>query len=358
MIAVYATGHGLGHAARLALVVDELARREPGLRIALRGRVPELLFPHRPGLVRSEVEVDFGARQPDGLTIDHPATLADLESLAARFDERVDAEVEWLGEVGAKLVLGDVPPLAFAAAAKAGIPSLALANFSWDWIYRELARERPAYAPFADLAARAYASAMRCLRLPFHGDLGAFREIVDVPFVVERSAATREEAKRRFDLPLDRPAVLLSFGGFSFPERAQRRLAERDDVTFVVTAPPSRAVPGVRAIPPGREFAALLRAVDAAVTKPGWGVFAGCLANGTRILYADRTGFPESRILAEGAERTGTAMRVTEEKVVAGDVDAELRALLARPVREGEARNDGAAVVADHVLDALGEVGG
>jgi hypothetical protein len=357
LVAVYATGHGLGHAARLGLVVEELARREPGIRLALRGHVPEFLFPDRPGLARSEIEVDFGVRQPDGLAIDHAATLADLAGLAARFDERVDAEVGWLRAVGAALVLGDVPPLAFAAAAKAGLPSLALANFSWDWIYRELARERPAYAPFADLAARAYASAP-CLRLPFHGDLGAFREIVDVPFVVDRSAATREEAKRRFELPLDRPAVLLTFGGFAFPEGAQRRLAESGDITFVVTAPPSRTVPGVRAIPPRREFGALLRAVDVVVTKPGWGVFAGCVANGTRILYADRAGFPESRILAESLERTGTAMRVAEEKVVAGDIDVELRTLLARPVADDAARSDGAAVVADHVLEGLEKVRG
>ena len=336
-------------------MADELARREPGLRIALRGRVPELLFPDRPGRVRSEVEVDLGVRQPDGLGIDHAATLADLDTLASHFDERVDAEVTWLREVGAQLVLGDVPPLAFAAAERAGLPSLALANFSWDWIYRELARERPAYGRFADLAARVYASATRCLRLPFHGDLGAFREIVDVPFVVERSAATREAAKRRFGLPLDRVVVLLSFGGFAFPEEAQRRLARLGDLAFVVTDPPSRAVAGVYSARPGLDFATLLRAVDAVVTKPGWGVFAGCVVNETPVLYADRAAFPESRILVEGIEREATAIAVPEEKLVAGDVEPELRALLARPLARRPPRGGGAAVVAEHVLELLEE---
>ena len=358
VIAAYASGHGLGHAARVGLVVEELFRRRPGLRIAVRGRAPDFLFPERPGLVRSEIEVDFGVRQPDGLAIDHAATLADLGALAPRIDELVDAEIAWLRAVDAELVLGDVPPLAFAAAAKAGLPSFALANFSWDWIYRELAREHPAYAEFADVAAGAYASATRCLRVPLHGDLGAFRDIVDVPFVIDRPAVTREAAKLRYDLPLDRPVVLLTFGGFAFPETAQRRLTERGDLTLVVTEPPSRAAPGVRAVPASREFSILLRAVDAVVAKPGWGVFAGCIANGTRILYANRTAFPESRILAAGVERAGIAMRVAEEKLVAGDVADELRALLGRPVADGAARSDGAAVVASHVLAALPEAGG
>ena len=31
--------------------------------------------------------------------------------------------------------MGDIPPLAFAAAAAAGVPAIALCNFTWDWIY-------------------------------------------------------------------------------------------------------------------------------------------------------------------------------------------------------------------------------
>ena len=35
----------------------------------------------------------------------------------------------------ATVVVGDIPPLAFAAAARAGVPSVAVGNFTWDWIY-------------------------------------------------------------------------------------------------------------------------------------------------------------------------------------------------------------------------------
>jgi hypothetical protein len=334
-------------------VVDELFARDPGLRVAVRGRAPAFLFPDRPGLERSEVEVDFGVRQADGFAIDHRATIAALRALAAGFDDRVRAEVGWLRSVGAAVVLGDVPALAFAAAALAGLPSLALANFSWDWVYRELARERREYEPFAALAAEAYGAAGVCLRLPLHGEMSAFREVVDVPFVVRRATATRDEAKCVLGLSPERPAVLLSFGGFAVPAAAQERLAKATELDFVVTDPPTHPVRGIRAVSARRDFETLLRAVDAVVTKPGWGVFAGCLVNGTRVLYAERDEFPEAEILVAAIEREGTAMRVAERKVLRGNIVDELYELVARPVTPLAVRSDGAVEVADRVLRAL-----
>jgi hypothetical protein len=52
------------------------------------------------------------------------------------FDDRVAAESAWLVAHHTKIVVADIPPLAVAAAERAGIPSVALANFTWDWIYR------------------------------------------------------------------------------------------------------------------------------------------------------------------------------------------------------------------------------
>ena len=35
-----------------------------------------------------------------------------------------------------------------------------LGNFTWDWIYRELARQEPGFAPLAELFAADYAAAI------------------------------------------------------------------------------------------------------------------------------------------------------------------------------------------------------
>ncbi len=51
------------------------------------------------------------------------------------FNARADAEAEVLRQLQATLVVADIPPLACAAADRAGVPSVVLGNFTWDWIY-------------------------------------------------------------------------------------------------------------------------------------------------------------------------------------------------------------------------------
>ena len=169
-----------------------------------------------PPLTVRVVECDVGLIQKDALTIDEAGTADAVRRFLAGWDALVSREARWLRESGARLVLGDIPPLAFAAAADAGVPSIALGNFSWDWIYSHLAARQPTLAEAAAHAARAYARAGLLLRLPFAGDLSAFPRIEDVPLVARAPELEKAEARRRLGLDA-RPVVLLSFGGVGMP---------------------------------------------------------------------------------------------------------------------------------------------
>ncbi|MFX6019324.1 hypothetical protein ABTF08_20820, partial [Acinetobacter baumannii] len=78
--------------------------------------------------------------------------------LAAHWPPRA-AEVEGLAAqlraCAAEVVLCDISPLGLEAARTAGIPSVLLESFTWDWIYRGYCEREPALAPFADLLERA-----------------------------------------------------------------------------------------------------------------------------------------------------------------------------------------------------------
>ena len=52
----------------------------------------------------------------------------DAARFYATFDERADREAAALQETRADLVVADIPPLAFEAAGRGGIPSIALGN--------------------------------------------------------------------------------------------------------------------------------------------------------------------------------------------------------------------------------------
>ena len=174
-IVFYISGHGFGHASRDIELIGAILTRRPDARITVRTTAPRWLF----DLYADErvdvqaVEADTGVVQIDSLRLDEEATARAAASFYAEFDRRVAEETEVLRQAGATLVLGDIPPLAFAAAACADVPGIAIGNFTWDWIYA-------AYPAFERLAPdvlpmirEAYATSTLALRLPLHGGFDA-----------------------------------------------------------------------------------------------------------------------------------------------------------------------------------------
>src|SRR6266851_2532252 len=135
-VSLYVSGHGLGHASRDIEVMNALAARRPDVRLIVRTELPHWLFE----TVRASLDVqsfqnDTGVVQIDSLHLDEDETARRAAAFYADFDRRVEEEAARLRETRADIVVGDIPGLAFAAASRAGIPSVAIGNFTWDWIY-------------------------------------------------------------------------------------------------------------------------------------------------------------------------------------------------------------------------------
>jgi hypothetical protein len=360
MLAVYVSGHGFGHATRTAEVLREVAARAPGLPVTVSTSAPALLFEGvRPTPAVRAVECDVGLAQKDALTIDEAGTVAAWRVFRAGWDRLVADEAAWLRASGARLVLGDIPPLAFAAAAAAGLPSVAMGNFSWDWIYAHLARREPALAEAAAACREAYARATVLLRLPFAGDLSAFTRIEDSPLVARRPTVPKAEARRRVGLDA-RPAVLLSFGGVGMPGLQPAAFGGLDDYQFLLTgragdgpAPANlRRVDGSVLAGAGLSYPDLVGAADVVVTKPGYGIVTDCIGAGARLVYTDRGDFPEYPVMVAEMERYLPAVFASNDDVRGGRLGPALEAVLAAPFPRSP-RTDGAAVAAERILARL-----
>src|SRR5262245_48691369 len=203
VLAWYISGHGFGHASRDIEILNAIRRRQPDCRIVLRTEVaPWLLHGSAESAIEvRRAEVDTGMAQVDSLTIDHELTARRTAAFYATFDARVDAEARVLRELEATLVVGDIPPLAFAAAARARVTSVAVGNFTWDWIY-ERSPGFEALAPGVLPKIRAaYGAATLALRLPFHGGFAPMLAVTrDIPLVARTSERGRAEARRRLGL--------------------------------------------------------------------------------------------------------------------------------------------------------------
>ncbi|WP_248345711.1 hypothetical protein [Anaeromyxobacter paludicola] len=350
MLVAYVTGHGYGHLVRLGEVLREVRARAPGLPMTLVGDVTEpLVRTLVPGpLALRRVACDAGLVQRDALQVDEAASLRRCRELDATFEARCAVETGFLRSVGARAVLADVPPLPFAAAARAGVPSLALANFSWDWIYRHLAAREPAFAASAALAASAYREAGLLLALPFAGDLSAFPRRVEVGLVARHPRVPREEVRRRAGLD-GRPAVLVSFGGLGVPRLSREVLAR--DAEFQWLLPEDATTARLTAL--GLIYPDLVAAADVVVSKPGYGIVSDAVAAGARLVYTERGDFPEYPVLVRDMPRWLGCVHVSNADLFAGRLSEPVRRALSLP-RPPPADTGGAARAAEQVLAALG----
>jgi hypothetical protein len=357
MIAAYVTGHGFGHATRTAEVLRQVRRLSPQARISVVTTAPERLFRRA---IEGEVTVravacDVGLAQKDALTIDEPGTVARWRAFASTWSERVAEEARWLRSVGASVVLGDVPPLAFAAATEAGLPGIALTNFSWDWVYAHLARRHPALREAADQAAAAYGGTRLLLELPFAGDLSAFPRRERIPLVARRPRVPKADARRRLRLG-ERPAVLVSFGGLGFSGFAAHALGGLRDFDFLVSEPMADPPPHVRLLPldeldaRGLGYEDVVGAADVVITKPGYGIVSDAIGARTRLVYTERGDFPEYPVLVREMGAYLPAVHVSNDDLRAGRLRGPLEDALGR-FFPPEPDTTGALVAARRILE-------
>jgi len=345
IVVSYVSGHGLGHASRSTELVAELLRQRDDLRVVIRTSVRPSAFDRLPrDRVRVEpCETDTGVVQIDSLRPDIEDTARRAAAFYREFDRRVADEADRLRRSGATVVIGDVPPLAIAAAHHARLPSVVLANFTWDWIYAYYPEFEPLAPGVIQTIADAYARATLALRLPLAGGFDSMAGVIrDIPLIARRS--TRDRAEMRHLLGIDgaRPAVLASFGGYG----VDLPYARVEQSGLMVLAPD--------APPPGLKYEDLVAAVDVVVSKPGYGIVSECVANGTPLLYTSRGRFAEYEVMVAQMPGLLRCRHITQDDLLAGRWRAGVDRLLAQDDPPDRQRVDGAAVAARAILAIAG----
>ncbi|MFS7961609.1 putative L-arabinokinase [Helianthus anomalus] len=123
-------------------------------------------------------------------------------------------EVEWLNSIKAGLVITDVVVVACRAAADAGIRSVYVGNFSWDFIYSEyVVTVGYHHKSIISQIAEDYSHCELLIRLPGYSPMPAFRYVIDVLLVARRLHKSRKEVRSEMGTSEDVKLVILNFGG-------------------------------------------------------------------------------------------------------------------------------------------------
>lgn len=355
-LVVYITGHGFGHATRCIAVVNQLP---PRIAVTICTSAPRSLFAQ--SIERSfdyeAVELDIGAVQRSALDVDPAATLERYAALWERRESLLDAESRRLEKAATTLALCDIPALGVLAARRAGIPALAMTNFSWDWIYREYTALHPAYSWLVEAQADAYAQTEALYRLPFAGDLSAFPRPVPTPLVARPLREPRAVLRERLRLRDDRPAVLVSFGGFTQDGYNAAQLEAMAEFDFIFPGSWDNSQPpptNVRALGAGDFYHPdLARAADIVLGKLGYGLVSECVTAHTPLVFVRRRHFAEQDAFLASLPAIIPVVELSATRFAAGDWRTALHRALQQPL-SGTHRewlhDDGAAFVARQLV--------
>jgi L-arabinokinase len=323
-IAFYVSAHGFGHAVRMREVARRILLDAPQSTIYFNTSAPAWLFGELPPdrFILRKLRCDVGAIQKDSLHIDIPETVRQNELFYKRIDDLVDREKVFIRRMGIRCVIGDIPPLAFLAADAAGVPGVAIGNFSWDWIYEPYVLPDRGYAYLLDIIRTAYRRSSLLLRLPFHGDMAAFPAPTDVPVIAQRGEASIASVRKRLGIrPGDtRKLIFLSLGGHDATPIRFSDPASMDDYLFISYFPlpltgENVVTPAGRTDPPHHE---IVNAVDLVIGKLGYCTLTECIAHRTALLYTGRSRFRESAVLETAAHAYCSARYIPEENFISG----------------------------------------
>lgn len=287
------TAHGFGHAGQLAPILAALRAQDPALELIVRSALPHselasilgVPFAPAPG------PPDLGLFMRDPVTLDFEASRAWYAALARDFDRLVEEDAARLRALAPDRLVSNVGFLGIAAAARAGVPALALSSLTW----LDVARAYDLLEPeMAERMEAAYRAARLLVRLTPHLPMDWHEHGITVGPIARVGCRRRDELVARLGCAPDTRLVLIAFGGIAMP----RLLLEPPTLPKVlwlgdrVRGPEIVSTEGL-----GLPFPDLVASVDLLVTKTGYGLFAEAAAAGTPVLYLARPDWPEAPFL-------------------------------------------------------------
>jgi hypothetical protein len=362
-VAYFISPHGYGHAARASAVMAATQELDPSVRFEIFTRVPRWFFEDsldgRFGY--HSLLTDIGLVQKTPLVEDLTETLKRLDAFLPFDASLIKDLAARLNRLKCQMVICDIAPMGIAVSTEAGIPSLLIENFTWDWIYQEYALENGGLRPHinylqAVFEAADYRVQTKPVCLPRQAHL--------TTLPISRKARTApEQIRRQLGIPGKANVVMITMGGVPWQVTNLEQLANLTDVYVVIpgtdesiqASPTAQAATDRLVLLPRRSgyfHPDLVNASDAVIGKAGYSTVAELYYAGTPFGYIKRPKFRESQILAAFIEQQMSGRAIPETQFENGDWLSSVAALLELPrIHRPESR--GADQVAHFICQLL-----
>jgi hypothetical protein len=338
-------------------VMDAIQCRS-AVRFEIFTRVPRWLFEQslNEPFGYHELRTDIGLAQQDALHEDIPETLRQLDAFLPYSPALLDQLAQQVRALGCTMILCDIAPLGIAVARMAGIPSVLVENFTWDWIYAGYLADEPRLQRHIDTLHAVFTSAT-CHVQTEPVCLHTSSDLCSAP--VSRAPRTpAREVRAQLGVDDRQKLVLITMGGLSGSDAHTfiDQLAAQRGITFIIPGGDAalHTEGNVIVLPYHSRFyhPDLVNAVDALVGKTGYSTVAEAYHAGVPYGYVPREHFPESEVMEAYIQAHMRGSRIGEDEFRSGAWLQRLPELLAlgRITRD---EPNGAEQVAEFVLSQM-----
>lgn len=352
-IAYFITSHGYGHATRAAAVMEAILRQNANVHFELFTTCPPQLF-------EASIGDDFGyhAVQPDIGLVQLSPLKEDLQTTCDQLDEMLPYSKILIHGLAKQLkclkccmVICDIAPLGIEVANKAGVPSILIENFTWDWIYRGYLKKERRLAPhIAYLEGLFHRADHHIQTQPI---CKATKGAVAMKPMYRNARSERRQVRRQLGIPQEGPMVLVSMGGV--PDRYPFLSKIPSDLNVYLVIPGANGLQSpherVLLLPKHSNFfhPDLMVAADALIGKAGYSTVAEAYQTGIPFGYIGRRRSPESPVLEAFIRRHLPCMAIPMGTYDNGQWIEHVPRLLAIPRSRPRSRN-GADDAAGYIL--------
>ena len=340
-LAYFISPHGFGHAARAASVMEALAEIESSLQFDIFTTVPDWFFANSNsfGYQYHRLETDIGLVQKTPFQEDLPATLQKLKNFLPFNQSQIAAASEKIRHLECQLVVCDIAPMGIRVAKEAGVPSVLIENFTWDWIYQGYEEEE--FNEFNSYLQPIFAEAT-C-----HIQTQPICKPERVDFTAgpasRKIKSPSSHIRQRLGLSDTGKVVIITAGGVPKNYGYIDKLKNQTDTHFIIPgASDSEKIQNNLILLPENSayfHPDLINAADAVIGKIGYSTIAEIYQAGIPFGYCARTHYRESKPLVDFVENHMRGFAIGESEFQNGDWIHRLQDLLALPRIEQDTSN-------------------
>ena len=313
-ICFYISDYGYGHASRDIAIIRKILNENKDVKIFVKTDGPFHFV--RQSLPQKNVEViptknDIGVVfKGNSVSVVREKTEEMLKEWLSSWDEYIQNEKRFCENHNIDLILSDIVPQPFIVADGLGIPSIAISNFTWHYIFYSLFGDTPA----TERIKEAYQHVDLAMVLPFNDDMNLFRKKKEISLVSREITVDRQDMRRKCGVSDDELLVYVGVG-LSFDPSFMRYMKpiEAANVKFLTSSNTELTFGETIKIPTNEtETQNYIAMCDLVVSKTGYGTVSEAVRAKVPMFLLKRDGFKEDELIGDKVEELGIGRFISE----------------------------------------------